>query len=103
MKQTRRNGPEYQGGEDVAVATPYRPSVKESWNELSFVPETTGHRPRWSGSDGGQSAQRKEVIVIGAGPYGLSAPAYRLAAGAERYGLGDPMQFGKKNMTTGVI
>ena len=103
MKQTRRNGPEYQGAEDVAVATPYRPSVKESWNELSFVPETTGHRPRWSDSQMGQSAQKKEVIVIGAGPYGLSATAHLLAAGVEPYVIGDPMGFWKQNMPKGMF
>src|SRR5882757_8669737 len=103
MKLTRRNGPECQGAEDVAVTTPYRSNVKESGNQQSFVPETTGHRPRWSGSHVGPATQKKEVIVIGAGPYGLSATAHLLAAGVVPYVIGDPMGFWKQNMPKGMF
>src|SRR5258708_3118665 len=103
MTVTRRNGPEYHGVEEVAVATPYRPSVKESWNELSVVPETTVYSPHWSGSHVGPATQKKEVIVIGAGPYGLSATAHLLDAGVEPYVIGDPMGFWKQNRPKGMF
>ena len=40
----------------------------------------------------------KEVVIVGAGPYGLSAAAYLQRAGVEPYVIGQPMAFWKKNM-----
>ncbi len=50
-----------------------------------------------------QDRQQKEVIVIGAGPYGLSTTAYLQAAGVEPYVIGDPMGFWKQNMPKGMF
>jgi thioredoxin reductase len=50
-----------------------------------------------------QAMQQKEVIVIGAGPYGLSTTAYLQAAGVEPYVIGDPMGFWKQNMPKGMF
>lgn len=50
-----------------------------------------------------RSQQTKEVIVIGAGPYGLSTAAHLLAAGAEPYVIGRSMAFWKKNMPPGML
>jgi thioredoxin reductase len=50
-----------------------------------------------------QPAQTKEVIVIGAGPYGLSATAHLLGAGANPYVIGQSMTFWKINMPGGMI
>jgi len=50
-----------------------------------------------------RSQQTKEVIVIGAGPYGLSTAAYLLAAGAEPYVIGQSMAFWKRNMPAGML
>jgi thioredoxin reductase len=50
-----------------------------------------------------QPTQKKEVIVIGAGPYGLSATAHLQAAGVEPYVIGDPMAFWKQNMPKGMF
>ena len=47
--------------------------------------------------------QTKEVIVIGAGPYGLSAAAHLRHAGADPYVIGQPMAFWKRNMPGGMI
>jgi thioredoxin reductase len=44
------------------------------------------------------SNQVKEVVVLGAGPYGLSAAAHLLAAGVEPYVIGQSMAFWKENM-----
>jgi FAD-dependent urate hydroxylase len=40
----------------------------------------------------------KEVIIVGAGPYGLSAAAYLQRAAVEPYVIGQAMAFWKKNM-----
>ena len=45
----------------------------------------------------------KEVAVIGAGPYGLSAAAYLQRAGADPYVIGQPMAFWKRNMPAGML
>jgi FAD-dependent urate hydroxylase len=45
----------------------------------------------------------KEVIVIGAGPYGLSTAAYLQHAGVEPYVIGQTMAFWKKNMPGGML
>lgn len=47
--------------------------------------------------------QTKEVVVIGAGPYGLSAAAHLLDAGAEPYVIGQSMSFWKRNMPGGML
>jgi FAD-dependent urate hydroxylase len=42
------------------------------------------------------------VVVLGAGPYGLSAAAYLRAAGVEARVFGDPMSFWQKQMPVGM-
>ena len=42
------------------------------------------------------------VVVIGAGPYGLSAAAYLRAAGVETRVFGEPMSFWEKQMPVGM-
>ena len=43
-----------------------------------------------------------DVVVIGAGPYGLSAAAYLRAAGLEARIFGEPMAFWQKQMPAGM-
>jgi FAD-dependent urate hydroxylase len=43
-------------------------------------------------------SQKKQVVVIGAGPYGLSTAAHLQDAGIEPYVIGQPMAFWKQNM-----
>ena len=50
-----------------------------------------------------RSQQTKEIIVIGAGPYGLSCAAHLQHAGIEPYVLGQPMAFWKENMPGGML
>jgi FAD-dependent urate hydroxylase len=57
------------------------------------APDTPVRRP----------VQTKEVVVIGAGPYGLSAAAHLQDAGAEPYVFGQAMAFWKKNMPGGML
>ncbi|MGA8763380.1 MAG: NAD(P)-binding domain-containing protein, partial [Candidatus Sulfotelmatobacter sp.] len=45
----------------------------------------------------------KEVVIVGAGPYGLSAAAYLQDAGVEPYVIGQSMAFWKKNMPGGML
>jgi len=45
----------------------------------------------------------KEVIIIGAGPYGLSTAAYLKAAGLEPYVIGQPMRFWREQMPRGMF
>jgi FAD-dependent urate hydroxylase len=45
----------------------------------------------------------KEVVVIGAGPYGLSASAYLQNEGVEPYVIGQSMAFWKQNMPAGML
>ena len=45
----------------------------------------------------------KEVVVIGAGPYGLSAVANLQNLGADPYLIGKPMSFWKDNMPGGML
>jgi cation diffusion facilitator CzcD-associated flavoprotein CzcO len=47
--------------------------------------------------------QTKEVVVIGAGPYGLSAAAHLQDSGVEPYVIGQSMAFWKKNMPGGML
>ena len=47
--------------------------------------------------------QIKEIVVIGAGPYGLSTAAYLHAAGIEPYVIGKSMAFWKNNMPGGML
>ena len=51
----------------------------------------------------GRPVQTQEVVVIGAGPYGLSAAAYLQDAGVEPYVIGQSMAFWKKNMPGGML
>lgn len=55
------------------------------------------------GSAVGQRVETKEVIVIGAGPYGLSAAAHLQHAGIEPYVIGQTMTFWKTNMPVGML
>src|SRR5208337_2968365 len=47
--------------------------------------------------------QTKEVVVIGAGPYGFSAAAHLQDAGAEPHVIGQSMAFWKNNMPGGML
>jgi FAD-dependent urate hydroxylase len=47
--------------------------------------------------------QTKDVVVIGAGPYGLSTAAYLQDAGVDPYVIGQSMEFWKKNMPGGML
>lgn len=42
------------------------------------------------------------VVVVGAGPYGLSAASYLRAAGTEARVFGEPMEFWEKQMPIGM-
>ncbi len=53
---------------------------------------------RRSGTGQRQLAGTKEVVIIGAGPYGLSSAAYLQNADVEPYVIGKPMAFWKQNM-----
>src|SRR5262245_52582233 len=44
----------------------------------------------------------KEIVIIGAGPYGLSTAACLQAAGLDPYVIGEPMGFWKENMPNGM-
>jgi FAD-dependent urate hydroxylase len=50
-----------------------------------------------------QPIQTKEVIIIGAGPYGLSVAAHLQHAGIEPYVIGKPMGFWQENMPSGML
>ncbi len=51
----------------------------------------------------GSPVETKENVVIGAGPYGLSAAAYLKDAGVDPYVIGQSMAFWKKNMPCGML
>src|SRR5687767_2520285 len=42
--------------------------------------------------------RNEQAVIIGAGPYGLSAAAYLQGAGIQPYVIGQPMGFWKNNM-----
>src|SRR5438105_2406665 len=65
----------------------------------------TASRPRSSASTVTmkRSVQEKSVVVIGAGPYGLSTAAHLLDAGADPYVIGQSMSFWKRNMPKRMI
>jgi FAD-dependent urate hydroxylase len=48
-------------------------------------------------------SQIQDVVVIGAGPYGLSTAAHLQAAGADPYVIGRSMSFWKNNMPGGMF
>jgi len=48
-------------------------------------------------------SQTKEVVIIGAGPYGLSAAAYLRSVGIEPHVIGRPMSFWKDNMPSKML
>jgi len=47
--------------------------------------------------------KKQDVVVIGAGPYGLSTSAHLQGAGVEPYVVGQPMSFWKQNMPDGMM
>ena len=55
-------------------------------------------RPRHG--DGGFSGP---VAILGAGPYGLAAAAHLRAAGAQTLSFGEPLEFWRNNMPTGMV
>jgi lysine/ornithine N-monooxygenase len=48
------------------------------------------------------NTRQNEIVVIGAGPYGLAAAAQLRAAGASVRAIGRPMSFWKENMPKGM-
>src|SRR5450755_1991941 len=52
---------------------------------------------------GGARPDRLEVVVIGAGPYGLSAAAHLKAKGIRVRVFGEPMEFWAKKMPEGML
>lgn len=46
---------------------------------------------------------REPVVVIGAGPHGLSTTAHLRAAGAETVGFGEPAEFWRAHMPAGMV
>lgn len=44
-----------------------------------------------------------EVVVIGAGPYGLSAASHLRAAGVDTRVIGEPMEFWRRHMPDGML
>jgi FAD-dependent urate hydroxylase len=44
-----------------------------------------------------------DVIIVGAGPYGLSASAHLKSAGIHAQAFGQPMEFWEKGMPTGML
>jgi FAD-dependent urate hydroxylase len=49
------------------------------------------------------ATQTCDVVIIGAGPYGLSSAAYLRAAGVETRVFGDPMSFWQNQMPNGMF
>jgi len=58
---------------------------------------------RRSGSGQSQSTGTKEVVIVGAGPYGLSSAAYLQDAGLDPYVIGKPMAFWKQSMPARML
>lgn len=56
-----------------------------------------------SGSGQSQSTRTEEVVIVGAGPYGLSSAAYLQDAGVDPYVIGKPMAFWKQSMPGGML
>lgn len=50
-----------------------------------------------------KSVETKEIVIIGAGPYGLSTAAHLKHAGIEPYVFGQTMSFWRKNMPGGML
>src|SRR5262249_39781040 len=50
-----------------------------------------------------QFMKNEEVVIIGAGPYGLSAAAHLRHAGVEPYVIGASMAFWKRSMPGGML
>jgi thioredoxin reductase len=50
-----------------------------------------------------QPAQTKEVVIIGAGPYGLSTAAHLRSVGIKPYVIGHPMAFWKQQMPAKML
>ena len=69
---------------------------------MSFEPRTSGTvavAKRSSGSNGDDC----EVVVIGAGPYGLSAAAHLKSTGVSVRVFGKPMDFWATKMPAGML
>ncbi len=60
-------------------------------------------RQNFRGSVRSGSTSTHEVVVIGAGPYGLSVAAHLQHAGVEPYVIGKTMAFWKENMPGGML
>jgi hypothetical protein len=47
--------------------------------------------------------QREDTVVVGAGPYGLSAAAHLRAAGVQTHVFGEPMESWERHMPAGML
>ncbi len=47
--------------------------------------------------------ENKEVVVIGAGPYGLSTTAHLVNSGVDTYVFGETLSFWKQNMPKNML
>src|SRR5215831_3208373 len=47
--------------------------------------------------------KKTDVVIVGAGPYGLSVAAHLRASGIEPYVVGKSMAFWKEHMPTGML
>jgi FAD-dependent urate hydroxylase len=56
-----------------------------------------------NGNDGGGSAPRCDVAIVGAGPYGLAAKAALRAADLDVRTFGPPMSFWRERMPAGML
>src|SRR5271155_6239576 len=56
----------------------------------------------WGGAIAKGHGSRSEMVVIGAGPYGLAAAAHLKAANIETRVFGEPMLFWRRNMPKGM-
>src|SRR5204862_2101609 len=52
---------------------------------------------------GAAVSTRADVVVVGAGPYGLSAAAHLRAGGLQTLVFGEPMSFWRRHMPGGML
>jgi len=75
-----------------------------SWErDLRSVANVHDRNERVAHSSGGSSRPHLDVVIIGAGPYGLSAGVYLQKQGLDVGVFGEPMQFWADKMPEGML
>jgi FAD-dependent urate hydroxylase len=77
------------------------PALDNLMTASLIAPQSLAHRP--ATLEAGLDATETGLLVVGAGPYGLSTAVAARAAGVKPLVVGEPMEFWRRNMPVGML